>query len=139
MEYKSINGLTLPVFSFGTGAMGPNYSIDKSRDDARIQAIRNAIEKGITHIDTAERYSGGRAEELIGEAIKGFDRSKIFITTKVLSENLKYAALLSAAEASVRRLTTYADLYLIHKPNPDISLEETIDAMDRLCPKSQKI
>lgn len=132
MEYKTIGGVTLPVLCFGTGAMGPHYSVDKVRDDARIHAIQCAIENSITHIDTAERYGGGRSEELIAEAIKGYDRQKLFITSKVSKEHLRYDVVLSSARASSKRLQTYIDLYLIHQPDPAISIEETMSAMNKL-------
>lgn len=132
MQYKTIDRLTLPVLGLGTGGMGPNYSVDKARDDARINAIKTAIEQGITHIDTAERYGGGRSEELISKAIKGCDREKLFITTKVLPEHLKFKDVISSANASVERLGTYIDLYLVHKPNPEIDIYETMAAMDEL-------
>lgn len=132
MEYKTIDGLTLPVLAFGTGAMGPNYSVDPIRDEARIRAIKAAIENGITHIDTAERYGGGRAEELVGEAIKGFDRDKLFITSKVSPQNLNYGAVIDAARRSEKRLGTYIDLYLVHAPNPAIPLDHTMLALDDL-------
>jgi len=132
VEYKTLNGLTLPVLAFGTGAMGPNYCVEPARDSARIRAIKAAIDQGITHIDTAERYGGGRAEELIAEAIKGYDRDKLFITSKVLPQNLHYKSVLSSAHYSSRRLRTHIDLYLVHSPNPSIPLEGTMRAMDQL-------
>lgn len=87
----------------------------------------------MTHIDTAEIYGGGHSEELVGEAIKGFDRSKLFITTKVARRNCAYEDVLKAMDASLKRLgTDYVDLYLIHAPNEEISIAETMKAMNVL-------
>ncbi|MBI4441487.1 aldo/keto reductase [Candidatus Woesearchaeota archaeon] len=132
MEYKTVGEITLPTIGIGTGGMGPHYSQDLVRDQMRKSALHAAIEHGVTHIDTAERYGGGRSEEILGEVIRHYERSTLFITTKVLPQNLSYSAVLSAAEGSAKRLGTHIDLYLIHKPNPGIPLEETMAAFDRL-------
>jgi diketogulonate reductase-like aldo/keto reductase len=137
MEYKELHRIKVPLLGFGTGGIGPNYSIDEKRDERIVNALRSAIEKGVTHIDTAERYGGGRSEELVGEAIKGFERDNLLITTKVLSENLRYPSVLESARASISRLGTHIDLYLIHKPNPSIPLGETVKALDDLVDKGQ--
>jgi diketogulonate reductase-like aldo/keto reductase len=106
---------------------------DTSRDDESIAALKKAIEFGYTHIDTAEMYGAGHSEELIGIAIKDFDRESLFITTKVLPEHLHYKDCIKAAEGSLKRLETdYIDLYLIHVPNPQIPIKETMKAMDLL-------
>jgi len=108
-------------------------SRDASRDAEGITVIEKAIELGYTHIDTAEMYGGGHSEELIGLAINGFDRESLFITTKVLPQHLEYDDCIKAAEGSLRRLQTdHIDLYLIHIPNPEIPIEETMQAMDAL-------
>jgi len=112
---------------------------DTSRDIEGITAIRCAIELGYTHIDTAEMYGAGHSEELVGLAINGFDRESLFITTKVLPQHLRYDDCIKAAEGSLRRLQTdYIDLYLIHIPNSEIPIKETMKAMDFLL-RQQKI
>lgn len=108
-------------------------SRNTDRDDESIAAIRGAIDLGYTHIDTAEMYGAGHSEELVGLAIKDFDREKLFITTKVLPQHLRYNDCIKAAEDSLKRLQTdYIDLYLIHIPNPEIPIKETMKAMDSL-------
>ena len=75
----------------------------------------------------------GHAEELVAEAIKGYDRSKLFIVSKVKPEHLAPDDLLAACENSLKRLQTdYLDLYLLHHPNPTVPIEETMGAMDKL-------
>lgn len=87
----------------------------------------------MSHSDTAEMYGCGHSEELVGEAISGFDRKDLFITTKVSPEHLRYNDLIASAKASLRRLRTeYIDLYLIHMPNPEIPIKETMKAFDFL-------
>lgn len=108
-------------------------SRDTSKDSEGIAAIKNAIELGYTHIDTAEMYGAGHSEELVGLAINDFDRDSLFITTKVLPEHLRYKDVIESAEGSLKRLKTdYIDMYLIHIPNPEIPIRETMQAMDFL-------
>lgn len=66
---KLQNGFEMPIFGLGTWMMGGDMKKDTINDEADIQAIKNAIEAGITHIDSAEKYAEGHAEELIGKAI----------------------------------------------------------------------
>lgn len=131
---KGTGNFAMPVFGLGTWMMGGDSARNPGNDDERdIAAVRNALNSGITHIDTAEMYAAGYAEKLVGRAIKGFDRSKLFIASKVWDTNLRYDDVLVSAENSLKRLDTgYMDLYLIHKPNPDIELGETVRAIDRL-------
>ncbi|MDY0369369.1 MAG: aldo/keto reductase [Bacteroidales bacterium] len=125
--------LSLPVLGLGTWGMGGNYRPDSSSDRYWIDAISMAIEMGITHIDTAAMYGSGHTERLIGEAIRQFDRKKLFITTKVAGNKLQFADVLRSAEASCRRLKTdHIDLFLIHWPNPAIPLGQTMSAINKL-------
>src|SRR5690606_9793351 len=123
----------IPVLGLGTWGIGGFRTTDYSNDDKSIQAIRDAINLGYTHIDTAEGYGAGHCEELIGKAIKNLDRSKLIITSKVFKTNLKYEDVISSCKKSLKKLQTdYIDIYLIHAPNPEIPLEETMKAMDYL-------
>src|SRR5665811_1174235 len=138
IETKKLkNGFELPVFGFGTWSMGGRDKMDPANDDASdIKAIKTATELGITHIDTAEFYSEGHAEELVSQAIKGFDRSRLIITTKVTPMHLHYNDLINSAKQSLKRLKTeYIDVYLIHNPNPYIDIKESIEALDFLLEK----
>jgi diketogulonate reductase-like aldo/keto reductase len=134
MEYKNLTENTkIPVLGLGTWGIGGKTSKDTSKDTEGIAAIKKAIELGYTHIDTAEMYGAGHSEELVGLAIKDFDRDSLFITTKVLPEHLRREDVIKAAEGSLKRLKTdYIDLYLIHIPNPEIPIKETMRAMDTL-------
>lgn len=131
---KLKSGFSMPVFGIGTWQMGGRFRHNLKNNDQRdINAIKSAIDLGITHIDTAEIYANGYAEKLVGQAIKNYKRSKIFLVSKVSGYNLKYDAILNAVEQSLARLQTdYLDLYLIHWPNPAIPIKQTMRAMDRL-------
>ena len=134
MEFKElVPSVKIPVLGLGTWDMGGEGSSNTSHDKECIAALRRGIELGMTHIDTAEMYGDGHTEQVVGESIKPFDRNKLFITTKVWQTNLRYNDLIASARRSLKRLgIKYADLYLIHVPNPDIPIEETMNAMDAL-------
>jgi diketogulonate reductase-like aldo/keto reductase len=133
---KLKNGFELPVLGFGTWLMGGEREPDYSNDEKDINSIKNALDIGLMHIDTAELYGGGHAEELIAEAIKDFKRENIFITSKVHPKNFRYNDLINSAKNSLKRIKTdYIDLYLLHSTNPDVPIKETMDAMNFLVEK----
>ena len=128
------NGFSMPVFGLGTWQMGGRLERDFENDDkADIKAIRNAIESGITHIDTAQMYTNGYSETLISKAISDYKREDLFLVSKVSPVNLDYKNVISSAKNSLKRLNTpYLDLYLIHGPNPEIPIKKTMKALDFL-------
>jgi diketogulonate reductase-like aldo/keto reductase len=94
------------------------------------ECVRAALDAGYGHIDTAEGYHNERE---IGETLAEYDRDEVFLTSKVLPKNLSYDSLIESCEASLDRLgTDYLDLYLVHWPNPAISLRESLNAMAAL-------
>ena len=130
---KKAGEFALPALGLGTWGMGGENFPDSRHDESDMAAIRTAIESGITHIDTAEMYARGHSEEVVGEAVEGIPRGKLFITSKVMAEHLRYDDVLSAAEGSLKRLKLdYLDLYLVHWPSDSIPLEETMRAMAKL-------
>jgi len=132
MEYKElVEGVRIPVLGLGTWGVGGYQTPDTSRDEEEVAALRAGIELGMTHIDTAETYGAGHSEVLVGEAIKPYKRGDLFITTKVWRTNLRYDDLISAMKGSLKRLgVEYVDLYLIHWPNPEVPLRETMRALE---------
>jgi len=133
MEFKTTGGVKLPVLGLGTWGMGGRMEKDDSQDDKCIKVIKTAINIGYTHIDTAEVYGNGHAEELVGEGIKCADRENLFLTTKVKRSNLAYDDVVKAVKRSLSRLQMdYIDLYLIHAPNTEIPISETMKAIDFL-------
>ena len=125
--------INMPILGIGTWEMGGRQSPDKSEDDKFVRAIQFALENGIRHIDTAAMYGNGHTEELVAKAINAFEREKLFITSKVSGDQLAYHDVVNAAHNSLKRLqTTYLDLYLLHWPNPDVPIEETMKAINEL-------
>lgn len=134
---KLKNGFELPIYGLGLWEMGGRREADSSNDELEIKAIREAIDAGITHLDTAEMYGDGHAEELLAEAIKGYDRSKLFIATKVSGNNQSYQGVIDAFARSLKRLQLdYVDLYMLHRyPDVGLSITEAMTAMDELVDK----
>jgi diketogulonate reductase-like aldo/keto reductase len=115
-----ITGKTVPVIGQGTWQM---------KKDA-VEALRAGFSLGMTHIDTAEMYTG--AEEIVAEAIQG-RRNQVFLVSKVLPSNASYKGTLRACDASLRRLKTdYLDVYLIHWWSGANPISETMRAMEDL-------
>jgi len=116
------------------GGMG-----NTDHDDC-IRIIHKALDFGINFIDTADRYSRGESEEIVGKALKG-RRDKIVLATKVhgpMGEDPNQQGnsrrwIMQAVEASLRRLQTdHIDLYQIHRPSPETDIEETLSALTDL-------
>ena len=85
------------------------------RRQQELQALRTGIEAGMTVLDTAEMYGSGQAEELIGEAIKGYRRTDLFLVSKVFPHHAGRKHIFRSCEDSLRRLgVDYLDLYLLH-------------------------
>jgi diketogulonate reductase-like aldo/keto reductase len=117
------SGEPIPVLGQGTWHMG---EISRRRDD-EIAALRLGLDLGLTLIDTAEMYANGRAEALVGEAIRG-RRAEVFLVSKVLPSHATVRGTVAACEASLRRLgTDRIDLYLLHWRGR-VPLPETIEA-----------
>jgi diketogulonate reductase-like aldo/keto reductase len=117
----------VPIVGQGTWQMAENR-----RDQDEIAALRTGITRGLTHIDTAEMYGSGRAEELVAAAIQGVPRRDLFIVSKVLPQNATRAGTLRACENSLRRLgTDYLDVYLLHWRG-SVPLADTLGALEEL-------
>lgn len=121
------SGEEVPVLGLGTWHMGEQR--ERRRDER--DAIRCAIDSGMTIIDTAEMYGDGAAEELVGEALAG-RRTDAFIVSKVLPHHATRRGTVAACENSLRRLgTDVIDLYLLHWRGR-VPLEETLEGFDAL-------
>ncbi|MCP8311331.1 MAG: aldo/keto reductase [Candidatus Methylarchaceae archaeon HK02M1] len=129
--FKKLNR-HVPSLGMGTWKIGGDMERDERYDEAWVSSLKKGLEIGLTLIDTAEIYGAGHAEELVGEAIRGFPREDIFIVSKVWPIHAGRENLLKAAESSCRRLGTYIDLYLLHWPTSDIHVSETMRSMERL-------
>lgn len=121
------DGTRVPRLGQGTWYLGQGLSPRARERDT----LRLGVELGMTLIDTAEMYGEGRSEQLIGEALRGLDRDKLFLVSKVYPHNAGRGRLERSLEASLRRLgTDYLDLYLLHWRG-SVPLEETAREMER--------
>jgi diketogulonate reductase-like aldo/keto reductase len=116
----SAHGAHIPALGFGTSPMTGTLSPD---------AVVAALKAGYRHIDTARKYG---TEPQVGEAIRasGVPRGDIFLTTKVSHENLRADDFARSVDESLKALQVdYVDLLMVHWPNPDIPLSETMPAL----------
>ncbi len=109
-------------------------------DAAAARIVDAALDAGINFVDTADMYHGGRSEEAVGKALAG-RRDRVVLATKAHyrvgdgpnDEGNSRLHILRACEQSLRRLQTdYIDLYQVHRPSPEIPVEETLDALTDL-------
>jgi len=118
---------TRDVAAIGQGT----WYIENGDRTAAVSALRRGIDLGMTHIDTAEMYGSGVAEEIVGEGIEG-RRDDVFLVSKVLPENASRTGTLSACERSLVRLgTDRLDCYLLHWRGSH-PLEGTVAAFEQL-------
>jgi diketogulonate reductase-like aldo/keto reductase len=118
MDKRDFGGVQVPVYGQGTWKFrgGP-------------EGLRAGLDLGLTHIDTAELYTG--AEEVVGKAIEG-RRKEVFLVSKVMPQNASRKGTVKACEASLRKLATdHLDCYLLHWPGSH-PLEDTIAAFEEL-------
>jgi diketogulonate reductase-like aldo/keto reductase len=121
IEYKMKDGNIIPALGLGTWKL---VGTECSR------VIRMAIKLGYKHIDTAEIYGNQRE---IGEALRDFDRSKVFLTSKVWKDHMHFNDVIKACNRTLEDLKSdYLDLYLIHWPNEEVSVAETFRAFEKL-------
>lgn len=122
------DGSAVPRLGQGTWHMAEQA--DKRQQE--IEALRLGISLGMTLIDTAEMYSDGAAESLVGEAIRNIARENLFLVSKVLPQNAGRARIFKSCEDSLRRLgVDTLDLYLLHWRG-DVPLSETVCCMEEL-------
>lgn len=123
----------IPLLGMGTWGMGGKFERDESNIDASINALRHGLSLGMNLIDVAEIYGEGLTEEIVGKAIEETNREDVYVISKVWKTNLHHDDVLHALEGSLKRLKTdYIDLYLVHWPNEEIPLSETMSAMELL-------
>jgi diketogulonate reductase-like aldo/keto reductase len=121
------DGQVVPALGIGTWKMGE----DARRRASELAALKQAIDLGMTLIDTAEMYGEGAAEELIGEAIRG-RRDEVFLVSKVYPHNAGRRGAIQACDRSLRRLAVdHLDLYLLHWRG-SVPLAETFETFQKL-------
>jgi diketogulonate reductase-like aldo/keto reductase len=127
MQQRPFGPSAVPVAIIGEGT----WNMERDDRTEAILAIRQALDLGATHIDTAEMYGQGQVERLVGEAIAG-RRAEAFLVSKVLPTNASRRGTIGACERSLKRLgTDYLDCYLLHWPG-NHPLEETMQAFAEL-------
>jgi aryl-alcohol dehydrogenase-like predicted oxidoreductase len=139
MQYRTLGKTGIKVSPYCLGAMMFGGLANADHDDC-IRIIHKALDFGINFVDTADRYSTGESEEIVGKALKG-RRDKIVLATKVHGpmgddpnqQGNSRRWVTQAVEASLRRLQTdHIDLYQIHRPAPDTDIEETLSVLTDL-------
>ncbi|PLS31379.1 aldo/keto reductase [Bifidobacterium margollesii] len=121
------DGTSMPRFGMGTWHLAEG----RRPQSQELNALRAGLDAGITLIDTAEMYADGKAESLVGRAIKNHDRSRLFLVSKVYPHNAGRRHLRQSLEASLSRLgTDYLDMYLLHWRG-SIPLSETVECMEQ--------
>ena len=141
------NGPEVGVIGLGCMGMSYAYDMDSERDeDTSVSVIRGAVELGVTLVDTADVYGPYTNEELVGRALKDGYRERVVLSTKVglevsnaapaagtmpgLVKNGSPEHIRSSIDGSLRRLgTDHVDLYILHRVDPDVPLEESWAAM----------
>jgi 2,5-diketo-D-gluconate reductase B len=119
----TIQGTEIPRLGYGTWLVTGRDATD---------GVRDALEIGYRHIDTARAYEN-EAEVAAGIAASGVDRGDFFLTTKIWLDDFEPAKLKRAAEDSLRQLRTdYVDLLLLHWPSADVPVERSLEAMREL-------
>ena len=143
MQYQEFGktGLRVSKLCLGTWGIG-GAGWDSYSDESRMDALKAALECGINFIDTAPAYNAGKAECYVGETLNKLKKRKeVVISTKCGNKFVdgKYLrcgskeSILKQCDESLKNLKTdYIDIYLVHWPDPDVELEETIDAVSTL-------
>lgn len=139
MEYRNLGrtGVKVSEFCLGTMMFGRSTS---ERDSIAI--IEHALNAGVNFLDTANIYSNGESERIVGKALKRARRERVVLATKAFFQldkddlngrGLSRRHLIDACDASLRRLgTEWIDLYQLHRPQSDIPIDETLRALDDL-------
>ena len=140
MRYRTLGRTGIKVSPYALGALMLGASIGNPDHDDSIRIIRKALDAGINFIDTADAYSYGESEVVVGKALKG-RRDRVVLATKLSrpmgddpnQQGTSRRWIMTAVENSLRRLQTdYIDLYQIHRLDPATDIEETLSALSDL-------
>lgn len=143
MRYRRLGNTGLQVSAICLGAMSFGETTERAwalDEDSSRAIIRRALEAGVNFIDTANVYNEGTSEEFVGRALREFaHRDDVVLATKVHGRmrpgpngrGLSRKAILTEIDHSLRRLQVdYVDLYQIHRWDPEVPIEETLEALD---------
>ncbi|TWD98798.1 voltage-dependent potassium channel beta subunit [Neobacillus bataviensis] len=139
MKYRRLGNSGLKVSEIGLGSW---LTYGKAvTDNTAHDCIHKAYQLGINFFDTANAYEGGKAEEVLGEALKVYPRSSYVVATKLFfpmgdrpnERGLSRKHIVEQCDASLKRLgLDYIDLYQCHRFDPEVPVEETLYALDDL-------
>ena len=139
MKYRKLGNSGLKISEIGLGSW---LTYGKAvNNQTALECIHKAYELGINFFDTANAYEGGKAEEVLGEALKEYSRSSYVVATKLFfpmgtgpnERGLSRKHIIEQCDASLKRLgLDYIDLYQCHRFDPDVPVEETLYALDDL-------
>jgi aryl-alcohol dehydrogenase-like predicted oxidoreductase len=139
MKYRTLGRTGIKVSAYALGAMMFGAAGNPDHDDS-VRIIHKALDAGVNFVDTADVYSHGESEEIVGKALKG-RRDDIVLATKLRlpmgddpnQQGNSRRWIMTEVENSLRRLQTdHIDLYQIHRPDPDTDIEETLSAFSDL-------
>ncbi len=139
MNYRRVGKTGLKISEIALGAWLTYGGSVKPREAEQI--IHAALDLGINYLDLADIYSQGKAEEIVGQAIKDYQRTDLVISSKLfwpMSKNVNDRGLsrkhiMESVEKSLKRIgTDYLDIYFCHRFDPETKVEETVRAMDDL-------
>jgi aryl-alcohol dehydrogenase-like predicted oxidoreductase len=139
MKYRTLGRTGIKVSPYCLGAMMFGVVGNQDHDDS-VRIVHKALDAGINFVDTADAYSRGESEEIVGKALKG-RRDKVVLATKAHlpmgddpnQQGNSRRWLIRALDDSLRRLQTdHVDLFQIHRPAPDTDVEETLSALTDL-------
>jgi aryl-alcohol dehydrogenase-like predicted oxidoreductase len=139
MRMRTLGGTGIRVSSYCLGAMMFGAWGNPDHEDS-VRIIHAALDAGINFIDTADVYSAGESEQIVGEALRG-RRDSVVLATKAngpMGDDVNMRGnsrrwLVREVENSLRRLgTDYIDLYQVHRPDPDTDIDETLSALSDL-------
>ena len=137
MRYRKLGSSDLEVSEISLGSW-LTYGVGVDRDNAAA-CVRRALDLGVTLIDTANVYGRGAAETFLGEALADVPRKSYVLATKLMGDmgggdkGLSRAQVFKQIDASLKRLRVeYVDLYQCHRYDPDVPLEETMEALSEV-------
>jgi aryl-alcohol dehydrogenase-like predicted oxidoreductase len=140
MQYRTLGQTGIRVSPYALGALMFGASVGNPDHDDSVRIIHKALDAGINLIDTADGYSFGESEVVVGKALKG-RRDSVVLATKfgrpMSDDPNQHGAsrrwIMTAVEGSLRRLQTdYIDVYQVHRPDPATDIEETLSALSDL-------
>jgi aryl-alcohol dehydrogenase-like predicted oxidoreductase len=139
MKHRTLGRTGIQVSPYCLGAMMFGAMGNPDHDDS-IRIIHRALDEGINFVDTADVYSSGESEEIVGKALKG-RRDDVVLASKAffpMGDDPNHRGgsrrwIVTAVEHSLRRLQTdHLDLYQVHRPDPTVDVEETLSALSDL-------